>query len=456
MTTRNARATARARANADFAREWTTKGKDNSNDSNGNRDSTGTPATMEAIRRLERMEFGHSGTLERSVLKRRDGAGRALLGAVGLCASVALTGCGNFFVYPGSTSTGTGTGTGTGNSSTDFAYVSNSASGSTYVNGYAVSSGALTATTGSPYNLAYVPAAMAITPSDTYLYIATDSGLSAGYLYGYSIGTGGSLSILDGGTALESENVASIAISPDGQWLFALDAGGITLEEYLINSSTGALTFQNTVGITGAAAGIVTPVSVKVAPSGDFIVCALGTGGVVSFSFDTATGEAGVAGSSLISPALASEGYYAIAVDKNNYVYAAGTVGLQVFSSTTAGALTLISSTPYATGAGPRSMVIDTSNTYVYTGNQTDGTITEDAIGTNAALTAISGSPVTGPAGVSALGRDNSGKYVLAAGYNGTSGIQLFTIGSTGALTQSGSAPSGTDLAVPTVVAMAH
>lgn len=402
------------------------------------------------------MEFAHRDGLERPRLKREGWAARAVLGVVGLCLSVALTGCGNFFVYPGSTGTGSGT-SGAGTSSTDFAYVSNSASGSTYINGYAVSSGTLTATTGSPYNLGYAPAAMAITPSDGYLYIATDSALSTGYLYGYSIGTGGNLNILDGGSSLvPGENIASIDISPDGQWLFALDAGGLTLEEYAINNTTGALTFQNTYGITGAAAGIVTPVSVKVAPSGDFIVCALGTGGVVTFSFDTSTGAAGTVGNSLISPGSSSDGYYAIAIDKNNNIYAAGTVGLQVFSSTTAGVPTLISSTPYATGGGPRSMVINTGNNYVYTGNQTDGTVTADAIGTGAALTSITGSPFTGPTTVSALGQDNSGKYILAAGYNGTSGVQLFTIGSAGALTLSGSAATGTNLAIPTVVAMAH
>jgi 6-phosphogluconolactonase len=400
------------------------------------------------------MEFPHMDTLKDSRLPREDWRARTLLALLGLCASAALAGCGNFFVYPGGTTT-TGTGTGTGSSSADFAYVSNSASGSTYLNGYSLSAGTLTATTGSPYSLTYAPAAMAITPSNTFLYIATDAALSTGYLYGYTIGTGGSLSILGGGTPLLNDSIASLDISPDGQWLFALDADGGEIEEYAINSSTGGLTFQNYFPVTGAPNGVVVPLSVKVAPSGDFILAALGTGGVVTYAFDTSTGV-GLQSENSILPALASSGYYTVAVDKNNYIYAAGTVGLQVFSSTRAGAPTLIDNTPYTTGNGPRSTVIDTSDTYVYAGNQTDGTITEDTIGTNAALTAITGSPVTGPGTVSALGRDNSGKYILAAGYNGTSGVQLFTIGSAGGLTLSGSAATGTNLAVPTVVVMTH
>jgi 6-phosphogluconolactonase (cycloisomerase 2 family) len=131
-------------------------------------------------------------------------------------------------------------------------------------------------------------------------------------------------------------------------------------------------------------------------------------------------------------------------------------VGLQAFTSTTAGVPTLQNSTPYATGNAPRAMVIDSTNTYVYTANQTDGTITEDSIASGPKLTALTGSPVTAPTTVSALGLDNSGKYILAAGYGASSGVQLFTIGSTGALTESGSAPTGTNLLIPTVMAVTH
>jgi 6-phosphogluconolactonase len=375
---------------------------------------------------------------------------RKVVAGLVVAGCAALTGCGNFFVYPGSTST-----SGSTSGGADLAYVSNSASGSTYINGYVVSSGTLAAATGSPYSLGYSPAAMVVSRNDGFLYIASDSALSAGAIYGYSIGTGGALQILDSGAALLSENVAALAVSPDGQWLFALDADGITLEEYAINSSTGALTFENTYGVAGAANGIVTPVSVKVAPSGDFILCALGTGGLVTFPFDTTTGAAGP-GDSLVSPGTASSGYYAIAIDGNNNIYAAGTVGLQVFTSTTAGVPTLVDNTAYATGSGPRSMVLNSGYTDVYTGNQTDGTITEDSIATGPVLTAITGSPVTAPTTVSALGLDNSDKYILAAGFNGTSGLQLYTISATGALTESGSAPTGTNLAIPTVVAMSH
>jgi hypothetical protein len=367
--------------------------------------------------------------------------------------TVLLSGCGNFFTCEGKASCPSSGGGGTGGSGTDYAYVANSATGSTYIDAYSLSSGTLTALTGSPFSLNYTPSAMTITPANTYMYAASDSALTAnvGYIYGYSIGTGGALSILSSGTPLVNENVTSLAISPDGKWLFCLDddPGTETLEEYGINSSTGALTYENTYGVNGAPNAAVLPFSVTVAPTGDYVAVALGTAGVETFAFDTTTGVA--TATAALVPATAATGIYGVAVDSNNDLYAVGTAGLQVFSATTAGYPTLLNT--YPTGNGAHSIAINSASTYVYVGNETDSTITGYAIGTNAALTALSGSPYPAPTTVTALARDSTSAYLIASGYNAGSGIQLFSIGSTGALTLNGSAGSGTSTAVPGVIA---
>jgi 6-phosphogluconolactonase len=394
------------------------------------------------------------GFISRSSLSRKSALSRA--GLIVLSgAAILVSGCGSFFTCEGKAdcpTTGTG---GTGGSTTvDYAYVANSSKGAAYVNGYDLSSGALTALSDSPISFSYSPSAMVVTPANTFLYAASDSDLTAGvgYIYGYSIGTGGVLSILSSGAALENEDVTSLAISPDGKWLFALDTDGITLEEYSINSSTGALTFAATYGVTGAAAGQITPSSVKIAPSGDYVVVALGTGGAETFSFDTTTGVATV--STLISPADASTGIYAVAVDSSDYLYCVGTAGLQVFSATTAGVPTFMKT--YATGNGAHSVAINSASTYVYVGNETDSTISGYAIGTSAALTALTGSPYAAPATVNALAFDSTSAYLIASGYDSTSGIQLFTLGTAGALTQSGTAATGTSQAIPGAIAATH
>jgi 6-phosphogluconolactonase (cycloisomerase 2 family) len=319
------------------------------------------------------------------------------------------------------------------------------------MNGYNLAGGALTATANSPFSLGFTPTSMAITPAGTFLYVATDSNLTqgVGYIYGYALSTGGALSILSSGTPLVSENVTSLSISPDGNWLFCLDSNGLTLEEYSINYSTGALTFANTYGITGATNGIITPSSVKVAPTGEFVTVALGTGGAETFAFDTSTGVATPA--TLISPVDTAIGIYAVGADSNNYLYCAGTAGLQVFAVSAVGTASLVKT--YPTGNGANSVAVNSTSTYIYVGNEADSTITGYSIGKNGVLTAITGSPFTAPANVSALGFDSTGAYLLATGYNTISGTQLFTLGTTGALTSSASAGTGVTNGIPAALA---
>jgi hypothetical protein len=202
----------------------------------------------------------------------------------------------------------------------------------------------------------------------------------------------------------------------------------------------------------------VRPLQVKFAPSGDFLVCALGQAGAEVFSFDTSTGLA--VETTLISTGSTTVGINAVDADSNGYIYASGDAGLQVFSTNSQEEATLVSTTPYPTGKGPNSLVINTGNEYIYTGNETDSTLTGYTIGTAGALgtqTSL-GSPYTGPTTVAALGRDNTGTYIFAAGYSTTSGYQLFQIGTAGQLTVTNTAASGalSSPTVPVVMALTH
>jgi 6-phosphogluconolactonase len=360
--------------------------------------------------------------------------------------TLSLSGCGSFFSCEGKTDCPTtgGTGTNTG----DYVYVSDSPTSNTYINGYSPASSSLAATTNSPYNLDFIPTAIAITPANTYMYIASES--STGEIYGYSIGTGGQPTILNSGTPLVSDNVAGLDISPDGNWLFVLDAIAEQVEIYSIDSTTGAVTYASFATLAPAPGQAYAPLSIKVAPSGDFVVCSLGTGGANVFPFTTATGVPGA--TNQIIPGNTATGIYAATWDANNYLYTAGTAGLQVFSVNATGGPTLANT--YTTGVGAKSILVNSTSTDIYVGNQTDGTITGYAIGTNAALTAITGSPFTGPTTVSALATNSTGAYLIAVGYDGSKGIQLFTITSTGVLTLDTSAGTGTGTSAP-IIALA-
>jgi 6-phosphogluconolactonase len=382
----------------------------------------------------------------------------APIGALALLSTVTLLGgCGpSFFQCEGKPScpatpvTPPGTGSGGSGNSVDYAYVSNSVTGPTYINGYTLGSGSLVAASGTPFSLGFSPVAMAVTPSNSYLYMASDAASNAanpgvGNIYGYSIGTGGALSTLPIGDPLENESATSIAISPDGQWLFALNTDTLSLEEYSVTNATGLLTAFTSYPITGKAGQPVTPASVKVAPGGGYIVVSLGTAGAETLYLNTTTGMATLA--TQISPPVASSGIFAAAFDSNNYLYCVGTSGLQVFSTATGGGQSFMKT--YTTGKGARSIVINAASTFLYVGNEADATISGYAIGMGGALTPITGSPFAAPKLIGALARDSTGAYIVASGYDSASGIQLFSIGSTGILKSVGSAGSGVAQPLP-------
>lgn len=378
----------------------------------------------------------------------------ALLLLLGV-AALQLTGCGSFFQCEGKASCGT-SGSGTGSSSGDYAYVSNGTNGSTYLNEYEVSSGKLTTISGSPVNLTYTPSAMAVAPGNKYMYIAQ---LGTGLIYEYAIGSNGDLTIANSGNfvATEPTGYSSMDVSPDGNFLFALDNTGLLLYQFQIAPSSGLLSGAVTFGVSSSGTAI--PQSVSVSPNKNYVACALGTNGTIVFPYSASSGITSQSFASLTTGSTAS-GDFGVVMDTNNYLYVARTTGPAVYLLTTpsAGAVTatFISQSSLTSGAGPHSIALNSpSGSAVYVGNLTDGTVSGYA-SSSGKLTNISGSPFPGPYAVSALARENSGKYLVAAGYNSSSGVQIYTIGSGGTLTAGGVAGTGTSTAVPALIAVTH
>lgn len=386
-------------------------------------------------------------------------------------ATVSLSSCSGFFVPETTTTTSTGstgstgttgtTGT-TGSSTIDVAYITNSVTTTQSLDAYSVSGGTLTALSGAPYTLGFVPQAIAVNPAGTFAYVASvPSSGTVGEIYLYSVSSTGVLSIANGGqpvigTLLAPEPIA-LAISTDGNYLFALDGTGV-LAEYPISSSTGAVTDANNPTTYAANVptdgGTVQPKALAFAPSGGFLVEANGEGGASVYSYDVSTGGLSLE-TPIISPSSTSVSINGVAIDKNNHIfltfgYGGTSQGLQEFSADASGAYSSTATAVVATGNGPKGVVVDPTGTYVYVANFSDGTISGYTISN---MTAIAGSPFAGPGSVTALGADNTGGYLVAVGYNATSGIQLFTIGSGGVLTLDGSAATGT-IGEPISIAM--
>jgi 6-phosphogluconolactonase len=364
-----------------------------------------------------------------------------------------FTGCTGFFP-PVDNSGGGGIGA-TGNQ----VYVVNQTTKS--VSGFAVGTATLTAVSNSPIALGSIPFAEVVTPNDAFLYIAGRASLSL-----YLINANGSLSAPTAGAVQNLVTAASLAVSPDGQWLIALDSLTQQLDVYQINASTGALSDIGAPTYTlHAGAGTWQPSAVKVSPDGTLIFAALGTGGDVVFSFDTTTGLATQV-QSLVN-VNATTGDYALAIDpKTAYLYIArsGTSGgIGVYTIGSGGVLNSVTGSPFAAGNGTMSVVLDSTGTYVYAANRTDSTISGYTIVAGAtpaalSLTPLSGSPYKSGTSVQSLGIDRTGKYLLAASVGGSPDLTMysFDITTPGKLDAATSIATDTDPAGAIAVALTH
>jgi 6-phosphogluconolactonase len=386
-----------------------------------------------------------------------------------------LTGCSGFFVPENNSGGGGGGGGGsTGNS----VYVANSARSS--LSGYsvipAVAATAATPTTpavpatpaslanitGLPTALGYQPLSMAITPKNTFLYVSSVSGIHL-----YAINSNGTLTVSSVNPIPAGVYALSMAISPDGQWLIALDGTTQQLDIFLINSVTGGLTSSTSTptAVYSIKAGIWTPSSVRISPNGLLIFAALGTGGDAIFTFNTATGAA-VSNGILNTPTTTTSDV-GLAIDsKSAYLYIArsGTQGgVAVYSIGTNGVLSAVSGSPFVAGSGTYDVALDSTGTYVYAANRTDGTISGFTIvpGTTIPglkLVALSSSPYASGIGVQSLGFDTTGKYLLAAAVGGSPDLTMYQLDAAvpGQLDQVTTQMTDTDPAGASEVVLTH
>ena len=396
----------------------------------------------------------------------KSGIHRSIFLAVSL-SMLCMTGCKNFFT-PITTTTGTTTATPTNTG--DFAYVAsvNTASSTNPIytlSGFTVGTNSLTALSGFPLTLPFAPSTAVVTPSNALLYVCGSE-----VLYGYTISSAGALtSILNTNQqeALVNANIIQMVVSPDGQWLLALDNtpnGNIaTIDEYAI-SSTGQLTATTGAqyALTGTV-GTLIPSGIAVSPDGTLVAVSLGTGGDVLFGFTTSTGVLTEVAQE--NPPTTSSADQAIAFDSTSSILVvarsgtdAGVVSYAITNS--GGTLTAATGSPFAVGNGPASITIDKTGKYLYVGNKVDSTISGFAIGTGGVLTALANSPYTAGDGINALAYDNSGDYILSTALNGSPDVKMYSFDATnaGALDASTSASTGdpTEPAGAVAIAMTH
>jgi len=397
------------------------------------------------------LETGDVGLKSRVNAMRSWAAGAGLLFLL-----VPLTGCPFFVCAKASCTDNTTVTAGTG----DYAYVSNSTSGATYIDGYTVSSTALTEITGGPFQMNYVPVAMKVSPNNLFLYVAAAPGTNDSGLWVYLLNEAGAPT--EGTEIVPGVSIYAMDISNDGNFLFLIDqsptTGATQLAEYVLNSTAGTITSGPTTYLmTSSICTLVgTPLSqgctVRVAPSLDYVAVALGATGTELFPYTSAAGITSTAYTALIGPP-SSSGDFSLAFDDSDFLYIASTNNLISYGTIATSPLAITTET-YSGGTIPRSVTVSSSYSYAYTANEGASTISGYSLAAGV-LAPLSGGVIAGPTNVSALGVDNTGDYLLAAGYNSTSGVELFSIGTTG-LSEVAHAATGTTTTIPVVVAMTY
>ena len=369
-----------------------------------------------------------------------------LLAALVTVSLLGATGCGGFFTKDGGSGTGTGTGGGS-TSGVNRVYVL--AATAETISGFTIGTGTFTAVPGNPLSDSFAPQAAAITPNGKYLYAAGPGSLNV-----YTVGSDGSLTQE---TAAYLASVVSLAISPDGQWMFGLDALNQVLDEWQINSD-GTLNTMTPVTYS-TAGGVLTPRALTISPSGAFIFAALGTAGEAGFTLNTTTGAALQAQTFAAVDSQTSDS--ALAVNSAStllFLARSGTSGgLSVYTIGSDGSITGVAGSPYTIGTGASSIALEGTGKYVYVANRADSTISGFLIGTGGVLSALAGSPFVAGSQVTSIGFDTTGTYMVAASQGGSPDLALYSLDATvpgkldtAATASVGTSPTGASLAVLT------
>jgi 6-phosphogluconolactonase (cycloisomerase 2 family) len=363
-----------------------------------------------------------------------------------------FTGCGQFF--PPINGGGSG-----GGGTFNRVYVANQAANS--IGAFAIGTGTLTLVNSSPFATSYKPFSMVVTPNNSLLYV----GSSTGGIFVYFINSDGSLRAPSTGSQPAGVLAPAMAVSPDGQWLLALDGTTQQLDIFQINATTGALTSVTSPATYTTSSGTWQPSDVRISADGSLIFAALGTAGDVVFTFNTNTGVA--TSSQTLGTGDAQTGDYGLAVNaKATYLYIArsGTKGgVAVYSVGGGGTLTAVTGSPFAAGNGTFSVTLDSTGTYVYAANRTDNTISGYTIVLSTtllglSLTPLDGSPYTSGKGVQSIGIDSTNKYLLAAAVSGAPDLTMYSFDITvpGKLIAATSVVTATDPAGPAALALTH
>ena len=330
-----------------------------------------------------------------------------------------------------------------------FAYVANS--GANSISEYSINpDGTLFELPGSPLGDSNGPISVAATPAGTFVY-ALDANHKVS---GYSVGGSGTLTAVTGSPFSGFTAPATVVTDPSNTYVFVVDGmttpnpGVVWMEKIGAN---GALSLVNSTQNPSN-----TPVAATMTPGSDYLFVINSAEKAIASYQASYTSPPSISG--LRGTAATGNGPSALAVDpSNNYVYVTnsgdGTVsGYKISDGNDGhnhGVPFAVTGSPFAAGTSPSAVIAEPSGKYLYVANSGSGNVFAYKINaTSGKLTRIAGAFATGSAPDS-LTVSNSGKFLYAS--NKSSGsVSVFTINANGTLTAGTAASTGTS---PTSIA---
>jgi 6-phosphogluconolactonase (cycloisomerase 2 family) len=371
-----------------------------------------------------------------------------------LAATTLLTGCGNFWQAPSSSSGSSST------LSSGVFYVANK--DTDQIAAFSIVSGALTQVSGSPYSLGSAPFAIAVAPNGSFLYVSTAEGI-----FLYTISSGGGLTLANSSAAISADLATAMQVDSTDHWLIESGPDVAELIAIPINSSTGVPTSTTEQEALLPAA---TAQQLIISPDNDNVFVALGADGTEQVAFNSSSGtpfgtESNIAVKNSAGAALS------VAVDPSSrMVYIGETAatsgsnsgGIRAFTYST---MAEVSGSPYASGGlAPYSILPLSSGDYVYVANRTvsgstDGNITGFSVTTSGSAYSLTALSTTAAAGIDpvALAADSDGNYLLAVDSGGSPDLEAYTFDTTtaGKLDSSLTGATGTDPVEASAIAAA-
>jgi 6-phosphogluconolactonase (cycloisomerase 2 family) len=345
-----------------------------------------------------------------------------------------------------------------------FAYVTENND----VRGYSINreTGALTPVPGSPFPTGSIPDQVAVDQAARFVYVT--NALFRDNLSGFSIDPKtGTLTAVPDSPFPTGSAPQPVAVDQTGQFVYVGNLGDNNVSGYRIDRQTGSL--KRILGspfATGVSpafpGGGVFPESIAVDQTAQFVYVAVGISGgggtVVGYRVDRDTGAlTPVPG----SPFKTGDGLTSVVVDpKVEFAYVATSFDNRVWGyriDRRTGALTPVPGSPFTTGTKPSSIAVDQLAQFVYVTNETANTVSGFSIDRKTgSLTPVPGSPFPTESVPKSVAVDQTAQfvYVVSQGSNHILGYRIDP--KTGTLREVPSSPFATGSSPKSIAITRH